>query len=97
MVGTLVVGAISFYLSQREQQLLIDKELVSKLRADAEMRYWILADNAVDVIVHLHGRDAAWVSPSVAAALGGPPQRRLNSGFSERIHSEDRDTVEAAL
>lgn len=97
VVGTLVVGAISFYFSQREQRLLIDKEQVSKLRANAEMRYRILADNAVDVIVHLHGRDAAWVSPSVAAALGGPPQRWLNSGFSDRVHPDDRNTLQAAL
>ncbi|ORV51042.1 diguanylate cyclase [Mycobacterium florentinum] len=97
VVGTLVVGAVTFYLSQREQQLLIDKELVSKLRADAEMRYRILADNAVDVIVHLHGREASWVSPSVVAALGGPPQHWLNSGFSDRIHPDDRDAVQTAL
>lgn len=97
VIGTLVVGAISFYFTQREQRLLIDKEQVSMLRANAEMRYRILADNAVDVIVHLRGRHAAWVSPSVAAALGGPPQRWLNSGFSDRIHPEDRHTLETAL
>lgn len=97
VVGTLIIGAISFYLSQREQQLLIEKEAVSKLRADAEARYRILADNAVDVIVHLRGREAVWVSPSVAAALGGPPQRWLGSGFTRRIHPDDFPSVESAL
>jgi diguanylate cyclase (GGDEF)-like protein len=97
VVGTLVVGAVTFYLSQREQKELIQKEFVSKLRADAEMRYRILADNAVDVIVHLRGREAAWVSPSVVGALGGPPQRWLGAGFSDRIHPDDLETVETAL
>jgi diguanylate cyclase (GGDEF)-like protein len=97
VVGTVIVGAVTFYLSQREQRLLIQKEFVSKLRADAEVRYRILADNAVDVIVHLRGREAAWVSPSVVTALGGPPQRWLGSGLSRRIHPDDRDAVAAAL
>jgi diguanylate cyclase (GGDEF)-like protein len=97
VLGTIIVGAITFFLSQREQRLLIDKEAVSKLRADAEMRYRILADNAVDVIVHLRDRDAAWVSPSIVATLGGPPQCWLGSGFSSRIHPDDRSTLGAAL
>ncbi|OCB36196.1 diguanylate cyclase [Mycobacterium malmoense] len=97
VVGTLLVGAVTFYLSQREQKELIQKELVSKLRVDAENRYRILADNAVDVVVHLRGREVAWVSPSVVAALGGPPQQWLDAGFTNRIHPEDRETLEAAL
>lgn len=97
VVGTVIVGVVTFYLSQREQKELIQKEFVSNLRADAEMRYRILADNAVDVIVHLRGREAAWVSPSVVGALGGPPQRWLGSGFNDRIHPDDLDTVISAL
>jgi diguanylate cyclase (GGDEF)-like protein len=97
VLGTIIVGAVTFFLSQREQRLLIDKETVSKLRADAETRYRILADNAVDVIVHLRGRDAAWVSPSIVATLGGPPQCWLGPGFSARIHPDDRGTLGAAL
>lgn len=97
VVGTLVVGSVTFYLSQREQRELRQKELVSKLRVDAENRYRILADNAVDVVVHLRNGQVAWISPSVAAALGGPPQRWLDAGFTSRIHPEDRETVESAL
>ncbi|MEE6134818.1 diguanylate cyclase [Mycobacterium sp. 050128] len=97
VVGTLIVGVVTFYLSQREQRELIQKEFVGKLRDDAENRYRILADNAVDVIVHLRGREAAWVSPSIVATLGGPPQRWLGSGFSARIHPDDLGTVAAAL
>lgn len=97
VLGTGIVGALTFYLSQREQRSLIQREAVSQLRADAEMRYRILADNAVDVIVHLRGRDVAWISPSVVSALGGPPQQWLGSGFSSRIHPEDLASVATAL
>jgi diguanylate cyclase (GGDEF)-like protein/PAS domain S-box-containing protein len=97
LLGTVIVGAVTFYFSQREQKLLIEKELVSKERADAEMRYRILADNAVDVVVHLHDGEVAWVSPSVEAALGGPSHRWTGSGLRRRIHPDDRDTLAAAL
>ncbi len=97
LLGTLIVGAVTFFFTQREQKLLIAKELVSKERADAEMRYRILADNAVDIIVHLRGGEVAWISPSVAAALGGPLQRWTGSNFGRRIHPDDRDTLATAL
>jgi diguanylate cyclase (GGDEF)-like protein/PAS domain S-box-containing protein len=96
VLGTAVVGAVTFYLSQREQRLLIE-EAVSKQRADAEMRYRILADNAVDIIVHLRGTEVAWISPSVEAALGGPAQQWIGPGFERRIHPDDLDTVAFAL
>jgi diguanylate cyclase (GGDEF)-like protein/PAS domain S-box-containing protein len=97
LLGALIVGAVTFYFSQREQKLLIEKELVSKERADAETRYRILADNAVDIIVHLRGSEVAWVSPSVEAALGGPLQRWTGSNFGQHVHPEDLDTVTTAL
>jgi diguanylate cyclase (GGDEF)-like protein/PAS domain S-box-containing protein len=97
VLGTAIVGAVTFYLSQREQRLLIEKEAVSKQRVDAEMRYRLLADNAVDIIVHLRGAEVAWISPSVEAALGGPPQQWIGPGFSRHIHPDDLDTVASAL
>lgn len=97
LFGTLIVGAVSFYFTQREQQLLIEKELVSHERADAERRYRILADNAVDIIVHLRGVDVAWVSPSVEAALGGPLEGWIGPGFRRRIHPADAAELTAAL
>lgn len=97
LVGTGVVGAATFYLSQREQKLLIEKELVSKERADAELRYRIIADNAVDVIVHLRGTTVVWVSPSVETALGGSLLQWIGSDFSRRIHRTDLDSLAAAL
>jgi len=97
MVGTIIVGSVTFHLSQREQRSLIEKELVSKQRAAAEARYRILADNAVDIIVHLRGGEIAWVSPSVEAALGAPPHHWIGSDFSHHIHPDDLDTVATAL
>jgi len=47
-VGTVVVGAVAFYFFQRQQRLLIENEQ----RAEAELRYSILAENAVDIIAH---------------------------------------------
>ncbi|BBY41437.1 hypothetical protein MMAN_55710 [Mycobacterium mantenii] len=97
LLGTTVVGVVTFYFSQREQKLLIAKELASKERAEAEARYRILADNAVDIIVHFRRGEIAWVSPSVQAALGGPPQLWTGSAFADRIHPEDRDELVAAV
>ena len=95
--GTAIVGAVTFYFSQREQRLLIDQELASRERAEAEMHYRILADNAVDIIVHLRGSEIAWVSPSVQAALGGPVQLWIGTDFSRHIHPHDLDTLATAL
>ncbi len=97
LLGTVIVGAVTFYFSQRQQKLLIEKELVSKERADAETRYRILADNAVDIIVHFRGIEVVWVSPSVEAALGGPLQRWTGSDFGRRIHPDDHGTLATAL
>ncbi|MEY8017604.1 diguanylate cyclase domain-containing protein [Mycobacterium servetii] len=97
VMGTMIVGAVTFYLSQREQRVLIEKEQVSKQRADAEARYRLLADNAVDIIVHLRGSKIGWISPSVEAALGGPPRQWVGTDLSRCIHPDDMDTVVAVL
>lgn len=97
MLGTAIVGAITFFFIQREQKLLIEKELVSKERAEAEARYRLIADNAVDIIVHLRDGEIAWVSPSVEAALGRPPGGWDASDFDHHIHPEDARAVVAAL
>lgn len=96
-IATIIVGVIALYLSQREQKLLIEKEQLSRQRADAEMRYRILADNAVDVIFHLHGSNVTWVSPSVEAAFGEPPGRWVGSDVTHRVHPDDLDTLLTAM
>ncbi|OBH41802.1 sensor domain-containing diguanylate cyclase [Mycobacterium mantenii] len=97
LLGTAVVGAITFFFIQSEQKLLIEKELISKERAEAETRYRILADNAVDIVVHFRDGEVGWVSPSVEAALGGPAGRWMGAAFARRIHPEDLGDLEAAV
>jgi diguanylate cyclase (GGDEF)-like protein/PAS domain S-box-containing protein len=92
-VSTIAVGVAMFYLGQREQRLLIDRERLSRERADAEARYRILADNAVDTVVRLDGATVTWISPSVEAAFGDPPSQWIGSDFSHRIHPDDRDLI----
>lgn len=81
-VGMVLALLVGFRLRHQEQSLLKD-------RAEAEMRYHILADNAVDIIVQLRGRRVVWISPSVEVALGGPPQSWVGSGFRLRVHPDD--------
>lgn len=89
-ISTSIVGVVAFYFSQREQKLLIE-------RANSERRYRILADNAVDVVFHLHGGQVTWVSPSVEAAFGNPPADWIGSDFTERIDPEDLLDVTVAV
>ncbi|MFB1298460.1 diguanylate cyclase domain-containing protein [Mycobacterium sp. pW049] len=96
-LGSLGIGALTFYYSQREQRLLMDRGALHNERLMAEERFRMLADNAVDVILHLRGRDVAWVSPSVESALGERTPRWIGSDFSSRIHPVDRPAVEQFL
>ncbi|WP_167098560.1 diguanylate cyclase domain-containing protein [Mycobacterium sp. DL592] len=89
-ISTTIVGVVAFYFSQREQHLLIE-------RANAERRYHILADNAVDVVFHLHGGQVTWVSPSVQAAFGDPPAQWTGSDLTDRIDPEDLPAVTTAV
>ncbi|TGD84159.1 diguanylate cyclase [Mycolicibacterium sp. CH28] len=95
-VGTLVIGAAMFYLSQREQRLLIDKERLSRERADAEARYRILAENAVDTVIRLHGTEVEWISPSVQVAFGDQPAQWVGSDFTSRVHPDDMHVISAS-
>ncbi|MCB0949721.1 MAG: EAL domain-containing protein [Mycobacterium sp.] len=96
-VSTVLVGVATFYLSQHEQKLLIEKELLSRRSAEAEMRYRLLADNAVDIIAHIRGTRIEWISPSVEAAFGWPLELWVGSDFSTRIHPDDLDATKAAM
>lgn len=110
-VGTVVVGLAVFFSSQREQRLLIERESLSRERAEAERkradaeseraqaeaRYRILADNSVDVVLHIRGAEVVWISPSVQAAFGDPPQNWIGSDFLSHIHPDDVDAIAAAM
>ena len=93
-IATVIAGVAVFYLSQREQGLLIEKESLSRQRAEAEMRYRIIADNAVDVIFHLRENCVAWASPSVESAFGDPPAHWIGSNLRDRIHPDDLDDLD---
>ncbi|MGY4711476.1 diguanylate cyclase domain-containing protein [Mycolicibacterium sp. CBM1] len=95
-VGTVTTGVAIFYLSQREQRLLIDRELLSRERADAETLYRILAENAVDTVIRLHGTVVEWISPSVRVAFGDEPSKWVGSDFTTRVHPDDMHVVEAS-
>lgn len=97
MVCTALTMLVGFRLRHQEQSLLIEKEQLSSERADAEKRYHILADNAVDIIVHLRGRQIVWISPSVETALGRPPQWWISSNLTGHIHPDDLEAIATAL
>ena len=103
-LATLILGMPSFVISRRVQRLVIDQLVQSDRRAKAERqraeaveRYRILADNAVDVVVHLRNGEPAWVSPSIEPAFGWPAQKWIGADFVPRIHPEDHEAVFGAL
>ena len=104
MAGGLVIGMAAFFASQHEQRLLIEKETLSRQtaeaereRAEAEAHYRILADNAVDVVIHIRGVQVVWISPSVEAGFGDPPEQWVGTDFLARVHPDDVDGVVSAL
>ncbi len=64
-------------------------------RRDAEVRYRLLADNAVDVVAHLRGRTVVWISPSVEAAFGWRREEWIGTNFTPRVHPDDLDALAA--
>lgn len=91
--GTLVVGAAAFYFFQRQQRLLLE----TRHRDEAEARYRLLAENAVDVVAHVRGTEVIWMSPSAADAYGDAPEQWIGKDFSPRVHPDDLDTVVSTL
>ncbi|MBB3602550.1 diguanylate cyclase (GGDEF)-like protein/PAS domain S-box-containing protein [Mycolicibacterium sp. BK556] len=88
-MSAVVIGVAVFYLSQREQRLLIDRSLLIRQREDAEARYRILAENAVDAVVHLRGAQVVWTSPSIQTTFGDAPGSWIGSDFSSHVHADD--------
>ncbi|PND54660.1 diguanylate cyclase [Mycobacterium sp. ENV421] len=85
--GAAVIGVAVFYLSQREQRLLLDRALLIREREDAEARYRILAENAVDAVIHVRGAQVVWASPSVRTTFGD--RSWIGSEFDRHIHADD--------
>lgn len=65
--------------------------------AASERDYRLLADNAVDVIIHFAGDEVVWVSPSIEAALGFTAAQFIGSDLTACIHPDDLDTVTTSL
>jgi diguanylate cyclase (GGDEF)-like protein/PAS domain S-box-containing protein len=93
-VSAVVIGVAVFYLSQREQRLLIDKAHLIREREDAEARYRILAENAVDAVVHLRGTQVVWISPSVEVTFGYAHESWIGSDFNSHVHADDAEFVD---
>lgn len=92
-LSAVIIGVAVFYLSQREQRLLIDKAHLIREREDAEARYRILAENAVDAVVHLRGTQVVWISPSVQTTFGDALESWIGSDFNSHVHADDVDFV----
>jgi diguanylate cyclase (GGDEF)-like protein/PAS domain S-box-containing protein len=93
-LSAVIIGVAVFYLSQLEQRLLIDKAHLIREREDAEARYRILAENAVDAVVHLRGTQVVWISPSVEATFGYTPEPWIGSDFNSHVHADDAEFVD---
>lgn len=93
-LSAVIIGVTVFYLSQREQRLLIDKAHLIREREDAEARYRILAENAVDAVVHLRGTQVVWISPSVEATFGYAHESWIGSDFNGHVHADDAEFVD---
>jgi PAS domain S-box-containing protein len=66
-------------------------------RAVTELQYRLLADNGVDVVAHLRGREVSWISPSVEVAFGWPREHWIGADFTPHVNPEDLDTVATVL
>lgn len=57
--------------------------------AASEERYRLLSQNVGDVVCHIRDDKFVWLSPSVEAKLGAPPEHWLGRGFADVIPPED--------
>jgi PAS domain S-box-containing protein len=88
---TVEVEARQQISEQNERNRILAQQLQQQNEtiAASERRYRLLADNAVDVIIHCRGSEIVWASPSVAPALGIEPQEFIGSNFNTVIHPDD--------
>ena len=58
--------------------------------AESELQYRLIAENSGDAIVHARDGRFVWVSPSIEAVLGAPPEHWLCRELREVVPQEDR-------
>ena len=80
------VGAELLILSWTD---VTDRFVTDRLLADSEQRYRLLAENSADVVCHLRDGKCVWISPSVEAVLGAPPESWLGRHAHDVVPPED--------
>lgn len=93
---TMVLGAVAYRVSRREQALHKTGESDrALLRANAdslvasEQKYRLLAENVADVVYLVQDGKIAWVSPSVEEVSGAPPEYWVGRELKDVIPPED--------
>lgn len=71
-----------------------DRFEVQQRLAASEERYRLLAENSTDIVCHIRDGQLVWVSPSIEAALGAPPEFWL--GHEVFAHAPPEDLAEQA-
>lgn len=59
--------------------------------AASEQLYRLLAENSMDVIVHIRRGEIAWISPSLRDALGWAPEEWIGATVDSFVHPDDAD------
>jgi diguanylate cyclase (GGDEF)-like protein/PAS domain S-box-containing protein len=65
--------------------------------AESEQRFRLLAENAADVVVRIRDGIIVWVSPSVEAIDGVPPERWEGLSAVDFVHPDDLEVFSEAL
>jgi diguanylate cyclase (GGDEF)-like protein/PAS domain S-box-containing protein len=72
----------------------VTERLLAERRIEAsEERYRLLAENVSDVVVHVRDGCVVWVSPSVEAVFGAPPEEWVGRSMEELVHPDDLPRV----
>ena len=74
-----------------------DRFLAVERLADSEEQYRLLAENSTDIVCHVRDGRFVWVSPSVEAVLGAPPQYWVGREVFTHIPPEDVADQAAAM
>lgn len=97
VLGVSVFAGIAFLILKREQGLQSEKEQLDGKRAVAETRYRQLADNAIDIIVHLRGTEIIWISPSVQTGFGWPIEHWVGADITNVFRLDDLELATSWL